>query len=199
MKRTTIKHLVALLLMLMAAASAGAQKKAYAVYDLFDDILTFYYDDQISSRQGGKFSLNTGNIMPDWYAEMHTVKKVVFDPSFAEARPTSCYQWFYDDLSYGEGEESQLKTIEGIEYLNTSEVTNMKEMFSNCANLQEVDVSHFNTANVTDMSSMFDGCSSLTSLDVSHFNTANVTDMSYMFYGCSGLKSPSSTRLTQAG
>ena len=66
MKKTTIKHLVALLFMLMAAASASAQKEAYAVYTSNDSILAFYYDDQISSRQGEKYYLNTGDSKPDW-------------------------------------------------------------------------------------------------------------------------------------
>ena len=72
---------------------------------------------------------------------------------------------------------------------NTSKVTGMGSMFSNCSSLISLDLSSFNTANVTDMSVMFNYCSSLTSLDLSNFNTSKVTTMEYMFYGCSSLTS----------
>jgi len=81
----------------------------------------------------------------------------------------------------------QCRTIEGIEHLNTSEVTDMQLMFSVCSGLTSLDLSNFNTSNVTDMQLMFHGCSSLTTLDLSSFDTSNVTYTSLMFYGCSGL------------
>lgn len=67
---------------------------------------------------------------------------------------------------------------------NTSNVTSMSNMFVLCGNLPSLDVSHFNTSNVKDMDYMFNTCESLVSLDVSHFNTSKVTNMNYMFYGC---------------
>ena len=72
---------------------------------------------------------------------------------------------------------------------NTSNVTDMRNMFNGCNSLTSLTLSNFNTSNVTNMSYMFYGCNSLTSLDVSNFNTSNVTNMSNMFYGCSGLTS----------
>ena len=84
---------------------------------------------------------------------------------------------------------NQLEVIEGVEYVNTSQVTNMGSMFSGCSGLTSLDVSGFDTSKVTSMGSMFDGCSSLTSLDVSGFDTSQVTDMGWMFSGCSGLTS----------
>ena len=76
-----------------------------------------------------------------------------------------------------------------LTYLDTSNVTNMSQMFYNCSGLTSLDVSNFDTSKVTTMSSMFDSCYRLTSLDVSSFNTSNVTNMSSMFYGCSRLTS----------
>ena len=70
---------------------------------------------------------------------------------------------------------------------NTSKVTNMNYMFSNCSSLISLDLSNFNTANVTDMWEMFYNCSSLINLDLSCFNTTNVTSMYHMFSGCSSL------------
>ena len=72
---------------------------------------------------------------------------------------------------------------------NTSKVTNMSWMFSDCSSLTSIDLGGFNTSNVTKMGYMFNGCSSLTSLNLSSFNTSNVTDMSCMFDTCSSLMS----------
>ena len=74
-----------------------------------------------------------------------------------------------------------LKKIEGLNNLDTTEVTSMKQMFANDPKLTSLDLSKFDTSNVTDMMGMFTNDYSLTSLDVSHFNTEKVTDMSYMF------------------
>ena len=71
---------------------------------------------------------------------------------------------------------------------NTSNVTSMVDMFNGCGGLETLDVSSFNTNNVTNMYSMFEGCSNLTSLDLRNFNTSNVTSMGAMFDGCGSLK-----------
>ena len=137
-----------------------------------------------------EYALNSGENSPKWSAHNTNVNLVVFDASFANARPTSCYAWFQSFY--------KLKQIEGIENLNTENVTNMFTMFFNCSNLAELDVTHFNTANVKDMYRMFSNCSGLTSLDVTNFNTANVTDMSSMFHACSGLTSLDVTNFNTA-
>ena len=72
---------------------------------------------------------------------------------------------------------------------DTSNITDMGEMFKDCSSLTSLDVSNFNTVKVTSMGSMFNGCSSLTTLDVSGFDTSKVTDMGHMFDGCSSLTS----------
>ncbi|RXU79446.1 hypothetical protein CYQ52_14285 [Enterococcus faecalis] len=73
--------------------------------------------------------------------------------------------------------------------LDTSQVTDMTNMFSSCSKLTSLDLSSFNTSQVTSMEGMFSGCSSLSSLDVSKFNTSQVTSMTSMFNGCSSLSS----------
>ena len=72
---------------------------------------------------------------------------------------------------------------------NVSKVTKMGWMFWNCNNLAVLDVSNWDVSNVTDMSYMFLNCSSFTSLGVSKWNVSKVTNMSYMFYGCNNLTS----------
>ena len=81
-----------------------------------------------------------------------------------------------------------LLSIERLDYLDTSQVTDMSYMFTNCTGLQTLDVSNFDTSQVTNMSMMFYNCRGLQTLDVSNFETSQVTDMSSMFDACSGLQ-----------
>ena len=83
----------------------------------------------------------------------------------------------------------KLTSIENLSLLDTSNVTNMSNMFSVCKSLASLDLSGFNTANVTNMDDMFASLELLTSLDVSGFNTANVTNMDGMFSWCLELTS----------
>ncbi|EOE71841.1 bacterial surface protein 26-residue, partial [Enterococcus faecalis EnGen0085] len=71
---------------------------------------------------------------------------------------------------------------------DTSQVTNMSNMFDGCRGLQTLDVSKFDTSKVTGMIYMFRDCSGLQTLDVTKFNTSQVTYMWNMFSGCSGLQ-----------
>ena len=150
----------------------------YAMFDDATGTLTFSYK---GFKPEGAYELNEGGNTPEWISKNSYVKKVVFDASFAKARPTSCYYWFRGC--------DMLTQIEGIEHLNTEEVTDMSWMFMDCRGLTSLDVSHFNTQKVTNMEHMFNRCSGLTSLDVSSFNTENVTNMTCIFLGCSGLTS----------
>lgn len=152
--------------------------RGYAMFDDATGTLTFSYK---GFKPEGAYELNEGGNNPEWISKNSYVKKVVFDASFAKARPTSCYYWFRGC--------DMLTQIEGIEHLNTEEVTDMSWMFMDCRGLTSLDVSSFNTENVTNMTCIFLGCSGLTSLDVSHFNTKKVTDMSCMFYECGKLTS----------
>lgn len=82
---------------------------------------------------------------------------------------------------------SKLSSFEGLNLLDTSQVTNMSYMFYYCLGLTNLDVSPFNTFNVTNMDSMFSACVSLTSLSLSNFDTSHVTSMSSMFKDCVSL------------
>ena len=74
-----------------------------------------------------------------------------------------------------------------IANLDTSNITSMNSMFTQCNKLTDLDLSGFNTSKVTSMNSMFFNCQKLTALDLIRFNTSNVTDMSKMFYNCQKL------------
>lgn len=150
----------------------------YAEFDNATGTLTFSYK---GVKSEGAYDLNAEAFRPQWKNIETTVKKVVFNASFANAKPTICYAWFYNN--------SNLTTIEGLEYLNTEDVTNMEYMFAGCSALESLDLSKFNTAKVTSMAYMFNKCSALKSLNLSGFNTAKVIDMNRLFAGCSALES----------
>ena len=170
-------------------------QEAYAVLD--GSTFTFYYDDLKSTREGQIFGTdnvqsNLLGLCPQWMEVneddeswrnmLFYVTTVVFDPSFADARPTSTSLWF-EGCSY-------LENIEGLEYLNTSEVTSMNEMFYACHNLKEIDLSHFNTSKVETVNEMFLGCLSLTNLDLSSFDCSNLNVAgSMLIRTCVSLKS----------
>ena len=150
----------------------------YAEFDKGTGTLTFRRG---LSKPKGAYALNLEASEPGWWStHRYEIKKVVFDASFANARPTSCYYWFCNC--------SELTDIEGIENLNTENVTNMRGMFFNCPNLSSLDLTNFSTGNVTDMNAMFGYCQ-LSSLDLTSFNTANVTNMYMMFISCQNLSS----------
>ena len=179
-KRNLTTFMIAIMIMLFSLPANAEGTVGYAQWDEDSKTLTFYGEGSIS---GDAYELNTGYKTPGWNSTTikGSVTKVVFDESFKDVRPTSCYQWFRLF--------SKLKTIEGIENLNTEEVTNMGDMFNSCKGLENLDLSSFNTAKVTDMGYMFSGSYGLTSLDLSSFNTAKVENMSCMFSGCYGLAS----------
>ena len=165
--------------------SGGIPRVKYA-----DGTLTFFLTSKETLGEN-EYELNSGKNLPEWVKKhIFGITKVVFDTSFANARPTSCYMWFY--LC------GNLNQVEGIKNLNTKEVTDMADMFCKCRDLSSLDVSGFNTEKVTDMSGMFNECISLKLLDVAKFNTANVKSMSNMFYYCQNLASLNVTNFNTA-
>lgn len=197
---------LSLLLMLMLLQPVMAQTQdpiMYARLNRETQTLTLYYDTNFveGNDQGISHS-------PLWQQldERKKIKSVVFDESFKDARPKDCGAWFW----WFEA----LTTIEHLDYLNTSEVDDMRLMFSSCASLETLDLSSFNTekvkymyamfdgaknlrsiklpkgfigSSVTDLNATFKGCESLTELDLSGSNSENVKDMKAMFYGCRAL------------
>lgn len=79
------------------------------------------------------------------------------------------------DLSKLFNRISNLVAINNLDYLDTSECTNMTKMFQRSEALTSVDVSYFNTSNVTDMSYMFEnlhGCTEI--IGTENFDFSNV-------------------------
>ena len=168
---------------------ANAQDEPYAVLSEGNTVLTFYYDKKKAERNGmgiGPFSVRFDDerqqavVNSDWFEQRNSIIAAEIDSSFAKYNSlTSTGFWFY--------ECKNMKTISGIQYLNTENVTDMGDMFNYCESLLSVDMSGFNTSNVLNMRGMFGSCYSLTSIDLTNFNTAKVQNMANMFSGCEKL------------
>lgn len=164
---------------LYSPLTVGEKKPVtYAVAELSGKTLTFKMTDVEPDGVTSWDASNTSND-PGWNNPNASFTKVVFDPSFANARPKNCSGWFSN---------SNVSSITGMENLNTSEVTSMFNMFGHCYDLGSVDVSHFDTRKVTNMGQMFGGAA-CRELDLSSFDTSNVENMTEMFGACAPLMS----------
>ena len=166
------------------AQTASAAPTAKAVWDANTNTFTFYYDENTYEGDGiTQYALpteNKWNTEPAWNVAdgpKGSVTKAVFDESFADYKPANMNSWF--------GGFSKLTSIEGMEYLDTSNAGYCSSMFSGCSSLTSIDLSHFNTTKMQ-FREFFKNCSSIEELDLTSFTT--VVDTRSMFYGMSKLK-----------
>ena len=167
---------------------ATVNAEPYVVLD--GTTLTFYYDNQKSSRNGMDVGPFPNADYRGWNGYASNITKVVFDSSMdSYTGLTSTAFWFW--------EFTNLEEVVDIQYLHTDNVTSMESMFGiwggtgstpYTGKLPAVDMTHFNTSKVVNMNGVFSNCAALTTLDLSSFDTSSVTDMSTMFSGCTGLK-----------
>ena len=169
---------IALLCALFTLPLAAQNREAYVVQSADETTLTFFYDSLRSSKAGTIWTFERERYLTAPWKYGSTIKKMVFDSSFKDFLPIKI-DWFKS--------QQKLSSIEGLENLNTSAVTDMSSMFYGCSDLKALNLSSFNTSAVTDMSSMFYGCSGLKALNLSSFNTSDVTNMSHMLFDCSSL------------
>lgn len=116
----------------------------------------------------------------NWTEEIKSATSVIIEESFKNYAVPTCEKMFY--------EFDNLKSITGLEYLNTTNVKSMRQMFCNCKALTSLDITHLKTNTVTDMAYMFKFCNQLTWIDLSSFNTAKVEKMYGMFQGTAQLE-----------
>lgn len=109
-----------------------------------------------------------------WSSNATNITKVTFENRII---PNYVKNWFNGCTN--------LTVIEGLELVDTENITDMSYMFNGCTNLIQADVGSFDTSNVTNMSFMFYNCNSLEEIDVSNFKTQKVTNMKSMFRACS--------------
>ena len=162
----TTRFLLLMLLTFLGAVGLSAQtNEAYLEYNAYPNYqnsstcyVTFYYDNKKS--QWDEFEKIICPVTDDGraltmpraefdYDEIH----IIFDPSFKNYRPTNTSNWFT------ELECNDVIIFEGLENLNTSEVTNMSHMFAiprtNAIVFNVFDLSHLYTSKVVVMSYMF--------------------------------------------
>lgn len=161
--------------------------EAYVHLSADQTTLTFYYDSLRADRYGTTWGIeekkkNWNSSSPAWTGDGEspdtTVLTAVFDASFRDFCPTTTAEWFYCLNS--------LKSIEGLEHLNTSQVTSMGSMFRGCSSLTSLDLSSFNTFQVADMSGMFNDCESLTTIYSNSSWSCRCSN--HMFSGCNSLR-----------
>ncbi len=158
---------------------SGSQ--TWVEYDETSQTLTFHYDASYTEGDNHYEIPEDMSNSPEWLEHNKDIVKVVFDRAFSYARPTCCYGWFA-------GLE-KLSAIEGMEYLNTSDVEDMSWMFHSCESLTTLNLSRFNTASVTCMDKMFFDCSSLSTIYVGKsFVLSEECTGNQMFLGCSNLE-----------
>ena len=198
MKKTFTK-LMLLAGLLMTATGAKAENDAFVVWNNTNKILYFAYGEVPAKDSywqsctgyikvnnvwsGTDVTASPTNATPEWTNQFiikNNCTKVIIEESFQSVTPTSLYRWFYSI--------SNLIDIQGLQNLNTSNTTTMKQMFYVCSNLTALDLSSWNTAKVTDMTQMFSGCTLLNAIIVGDaWNTDAVTSSSNMFYNCNAL------------
>lgn len=159
---------------------SGIVYKRYEIgYPVASDVVAIMYDDHVFEFSGsGDIQKFTSSTIP-WYTYRTSPQSVLFKHGNT-IKPTSTEALFYSLVNV---------TKIDLSNFDTSNVTNMSNMFGACSKLNTLEISSLNTSNVTNMRSMFSNCSLLTSLDLSNIDISQVTDMTDMYKDCSNLTS----------
>ena len=164
----------------------------YTVYNEATQTLTYYCDENYDASNPYHELYDPMNA-PDavrFTGYYRKVKKAVIDPSMKDAPLISMYGMFFGGIhneTYAFQTLSNMTTIEGMENLNTANVTRMDYMFEGCSALQTVDVSSFDISKVTKMDMMFSDCNNLTTIYCATDWSTSTATSSNMFYGCTSL------------
>ena len=174
MKKMKTRILLLLAVLLVSAVGAKAENVLYGI--MSGTSLTIYYGE----APAGAFTYDETNGLNDG-VHGSSITSATFDASCASYNGTTLKLFF---VGY-----SSLTTINGLENLNTSSVTDMEYMFENCPSLTSLDLRSWDTSNVENMNEMFKDCTDLATLYVGNWNTAKVTNMRKMFLNCKSLVS----------
>lgn len=166
-----------------------------------NETLTFCFGTPTLTRPGNESPINIKSEYteePEWVKNYgKQIKKVIIEPSFTHYKPTSTAYWFCN--------LSSLESVEGLEYLKTEEVIDMRNMFNGCTSLKELDLSGFNTSKVNYMDRMFQNCRNLQTIyggdgwDTSQLLILmGYSSAGYMFYKCEKIRGGKGTTYTAA-
>ncbi|MBR2290281.1 MAG: BspA family leucine-rich repeat surface protein [Clostridia bacterium] len=112
-----------------------------------------------------------------WFTIRNQIEEVVF---IDKIYPDFVAGWF--------AECKNLTSLENLENLVTTGVSEFQGLFYECSSLTSLDLSSFDTRNATNMKSMFYHCSNLTNLNLDGFHTENVKNFAHMFNECRELR-----------
>jgi len=168
-----------------------------------DGVLTIHPGEGGQPKYNSRISMSTN----EWADYATDVKKVVFTSEGGKKVVAKrcdsllAYLWKAEsvDLSGLDTSEATdmsemfhscaaLTSID-LSALDTSKVTDMSKMFENCNHFATIDLSPLDTSNVTTLFGMFEDCSRLETIDLSVIDTSKTTDMSFMFFRCIALES----------
>ena len=134
----------------------------------------------IESGQLGQSSESPWNRKDNKKIDAKKIKRIIL---IGATKATEDASSLFKDLN-------NLTAFEGLPNLDTSDVTDMNNMFSGCQSLKNLDLSGFRTKKVTNMNNMLANCKALETLDISGFYTwfdvsGNKPNMIDMFSGTS--------------
>ena len=75
-----------------------------------------------------------------------------------------------------------------LNFIDTSLITDMKNLFTNYATIRNIKIDQWDVSNVTNMWGVFNGCSKF-NCDLSKWNVSNATNMAFMFSNCTNFNS----------
>lgn len=147
------------------------------------DILTITFLDNLDNQPKDAWDVSAeqdGSVMA-WVKPKEDGKYALYIGGEGGVRaPEVCLELFY---FYNHVTEIQFNGC-----FDTSQTTNMENMFRCCVDLQKLDLSGFDTGKVENMHAMFCLCETVKKLDLNYFDTSQVTDMGFMFSGCEELR-----------
>ena len=193
--------------------------RAYLVYinedgeemTTYSDCLKYGLNGDVSNENGAFYDDSTGIMTLKGHVVSSDISRYKYNSDLKEiyaapgtVLPANCTDMFSftktQKIDLSNADTSNVTNMYEMFYYNysltelnisgfdTSNVTDMSYMFGNCNNLETLDLSSFDTSKLQNMSHMFYYASKLKGLDLSNFDTGNVTDMNWLFYYCSELE-----------
>ena len=91
-----MKKLFSLFILCLCLSAAWGQETMYTVLDYNTGTLTFKYDENKPESTSTRkvYDVPTSSSQPGWFEKRFSIKIVVIDTSVADARPTTCSEWF---------------------------------------------------------------------------------------------------------
>ena len=111
-----------------------------------------------------------------------SIEKVIFDTDISPDGSNGAPLYWFNSMR-------NLKEIENIDRVDTSNIKNLTAAFYGCSSLKKLDLNSWDVSHVTTLSSTFNECSGLEALNISAWDTSAVTSLDAAFRECRSLKS----------